>query len=187
MNAPPYILVEEVSLLVAAMRNNLAALLAANGLTTINYDHGTLESINQRLNSKNRTVEYRVEKFPLIWLREPYTVVDGGWGYLGSVSELAIFIIHETDKTYTEEQRKELIFKPIIIPLYTELLRLFRRSKAFSTFGVLKHQFTDYNYWGETQQQVLNDSVDCRKITNIEFKVNNNPNCTVPMYTAQNL
>lgn len=184
MNAPPYIITEELQAIVTVMNTTLSSLLVASGLKKITFDHGSIESINQRLGSKNSTVEFRSEKYPLIWLREPFTVVNDGWGYFGRVTDMNIFIIHETDKNYTEEQRKELVFKAIIIPIYAELLRLFRRSKAFSTFGQLKHQFTDFNYWGENQKSVLNDSVDCRWVTNIDFKVNNNPNCNTPAYNG---
>jgi hypothetical protein len=39
------------------------------------------------------------------------------------------------------------------------------------------HKIIDRYFWGQAQQSVLNDIIDCREMSEFLLKVNNNKNC----------
>ena len=74
-------------------------------------------------------------------------------------------------------------YKPIIYPIKRELLNQLDLSVAFNTNGIstIKHIEEDRFYWGESQQSVLTNPVDCTIVTIKDLVLANNPNCT-PSY-----
>lgn len=186
MNNPPYILVDEFRLIVEAMRLSLAQLLTDNGLTTINYDFGYIETLNMRLQAMGSNQETNILKFPLIWVRQPFTIIRNAWGKYGTTQGLDIFIIAGSTIGYNESERMEKIFKPIINPIYREFLRQIGLSKTAFSAGpedMRQHSETDFYYFGEVdnadrkKKAVFNDIIDTKRISDLTLLVNNNLNC----------
>lgn len=173
MNSPEYILEDEVGLIVAKASNSLSI--------SINYQYGTWDEINTLLAQYSKTLEYSKLKFPLFWFTQPYTIrrVDGG--YFGDTS-LRFFIIVDSNKDWTPAQRMELNYKPVILPIYREFIKQFVASTYLFEDPLdqhLPHDVTRRPYWGEEQQQQIDDVVDGLEINNLKLKISNNPNCFI--------
>lgn len=179
MNNPEYILEDELETIVA---NASAALIASNVLTqAIHYEYGSWDEIKTILAQYSKTVQYSTLKFPLFWFCQPYTIRRTTGGWFGDTS-LRFFIIVDSNKDWTPKQRMELKYKPVILPIYRAVItEIFNRTDLF--YGMmdenLPHDETRRPYWGEDQQQQIDDVVDCMEINNLKVKIQNNPNCLI--------
>jgi hypothetical protein len=170
MNNPEYILVDELKEVVSKVKTAL-------NIPVLNYQYGYVEELNQTLDQWSKSKDHAQGKYPLVWVMQPFVINRGDKGVYGSVEGLKIFIITGSDQNLKAPQRMEQKFKAIIYPVYRELMNQINRHKAFESSYSRKHRFTDRYYWGEAQQRVLNDVVDCSEISNIELKIKDNPNC----------
>jgi hypothetical protein len=182
LNNPEYILTDEFGIKDAngeLTGGVLFKVKQALNLTVLNYQYGDVEELNQTLIQYNQTPDFAAKKFPLVWLMQPFTILRGEKGFYGSVDGLKIFIINSSVQAWKAPERMANNFKPVIYPIYRELMKQLDRHKAFESSYHRKHKFTDRYYWGEAQQSVLNDVVDCSEISNIELKIKDNPNCLI--------
>ena len=170
MNTPPYLIVEEFAEVVSQVK-------AALNLANLNYLYGYLSEVKERLAQDSLTAEFRAKKYPLVWLVEPFTVSGGGPNNAGSTS-LQFFIINDSTTGWTRQQRTDNNYKPIIIPIYHELLKQIQvKSDVFEIVNIAKHSYTDRPFWGKDQQNAINDVFDCREITGLEINIANKRNC----------
>lgn len=169
MDKPEYILVDEIGIVVEAVRVSL-------GLPKLNYRYGYLKELNETLNQQNADPADPV-KYPLIWLMQPLNITRGIQGFFGIARGLRIFIINEADKDWKAEERMAQNFKTILYPIYRELLVQFDISPVFATQGVvnIKHKMID-RYW--TKDIGLDDTIDCVEVGDLELPINQNQNCT---------
>lgn len=175
MNQLPYIVVDELGLVAAATG-------VAMDLT-INYQYGYVRELNETLIAFSKTPTFEVLKFPLIWVAQPFTIQRGKLGWYGTVKGGRIFFIQQSTKTKKAKDRMTDVFKPLLYPMVDEFLRQLKRSPAFSIgeLATLEYKMTDRYYWGEGQQSVLNDVIDCIEFSDFtNLLVNNNPNCLIP-------
>lgn len=170
MNNPEYIVVDEIGAVVGAVKTSL-------NLDVLNYQYGYVEELNETLQQWSKNPDYAVLKFPLVWVMQPFTIVRGKRMVYGSVEGLRIFIINGSNPNLKAAQRMTDKFKPVIYPIYREFMAKLNKHKAFVHCLERKHRFTDRYYWGEAQQSVLNDVVDCSEISNLELEIQNNQNC----------
>lgn len=174
MNDPAYILVEVFAEIAATVKTNLA-------LPVLNYQFGYLDELNETLKQYSENATDAAKKYPLIWLVQPFTVdktdrIDGA--FYGTTKVRVVLFMH-TDKVYKAKQRMDNVFKPVLIPIYSELLKQMDNHLAIVTkYGQRIHQYTERYYWGVAQQENFNDAVDCIDIVNLEIDVNNNSNCS---------
>lgn len=171
MNNPEYIPVDIFSEIVANVQTALV-------LETLNYQYGYITELNETLQSWNKTPEFASKRFPLVYLVQPFPITRGLSGFYGK-AVFNLFVINTTTKIKKAADRMTDNFKPVIYPIYRELLNQIDLHEAFSTQGVpsIVHNFTDNYYWGEKQQSVLNDIVDCSQISGLTLMINNNSNC----------
>jgi hypothetical protein len=170
MNNPEYILVDELQEVVSKVKTELK-------LPVLNYQYGYVEVLNETLEQWSKSKDHAALKFPLVWVMQPFVIARGERGFYGSVEGLKIFIINNSEKTLKAPDRMAKNFKPIIYPIYRELMNQINRHNAFESSYSRKHKFTDRYYWGEQQQSVLNDVVDCSEIAVLELKIKDNQNC----------
>lgn len=182
MNNPEYILVD-----VFGTKDNkdqltggvLHQVKVALNLSVLNYQYGYITELNETLAQWNKNPDFAPLKFPLVWLAQPFTINRTNDGYYGSVEDLRIFIIYGTTKDLKAYQRMDQNFKTVIYPIYRELVNQLENHPAIvRELAGRKHKFTDRYYWGEQQQSVLNDVVDCSEIRNLQLKIHNNQNCS---------
>lgn len=178
MNMPPFIMTDEMKLVAADVNTELADWLVTMNFAAVNFEFGSIIELNQRLLAKDKTDENRVLKFPLLYMQTPFKLQHDKWGKFATTQGLDFFIIHETNKTWTSDERVENVFKPVIYPIYAAFIKVLNKSGArVQTFQNPVHGQYDFYYWGEAQQQVLNDVVDCMKLEDLRLQVNNNSNC----------
>lgn len=167
-----YIITDEIESIVAATKNAL-------GLSVLNYQYGYVEELNETLAQWEKDpAKYQV-KFPLVWLAEPFdTNASGSNDY--DQAELTLFIMNSTTAEYKAKDRMEVNFKPVIYPIYEELLNQICLSNAFTEMDPAKvqHRRTNRYYFGENKQSVLNDKVDCMKIGQLKLSISPKPTCT---------
>jgi hypothetical protein len=174
MNQPEYIFVDEFKAIVLAVKTAL-------NLNFLNYQYGYVREFNETMESWGKSSVDHVKKFPCVYLLQPFTYERGIVGFYGRFNNIRLFIItSEANKTKKAEERMTTNFKPVIYPIYRELLNQIDLSIAFSTQGVqrIKHNVTDRYYWGDSQQQFLNDAVDCMEINGMQLDMYDNQNCT---------
>lgn len=171
MDNPEYILTDEMGVVVEAVKTQAA-------LPTLNYQYGYVEELNETLKQYEADPTKYNQKFPLVWLAEPYDLERGKAGIYGTYT-IDLFIINTTDKTWKATERMAQNYKPILLPIYREWLSQIVLSTVFAeqNVEVIQHRVTKGYYWGIQQQSVLNDAVDCLKIS-AKLKVHNNQNCT---------
>lgn len=172
MTDTQYILTDELEPVVAAVK-------AALGLTVLNYHYGEVEELNETLKQwEADPVKYNL-KFPLVWVAEPYQITIGEVGIYGT-AEVNLFVINETQKTWKAKERMENNFKPVILPIYRELLKQIGINVAFDhPFGrVPEHKTINRYYMGENRQSTLNDVVDAMKISGLKLRIHEKQNCS---------
>jgi len=166
LNKPEYILVDELATIVAAVKTAL-------GLSVLNYQYGYVTELNETLNEFNETLEYRALKFPLVWVSQPFDIKRGNINYYGEVS-LDVFIFNRTDQALKAVDRMANNFKPVIYPIYRELIRQIVLSPVFmnSSDTDMPHSITDRYYW-DGINKAMTDIVDWRYIKFKELLINN--------------
>lgn len=170
MNNPEYILVDEIGAVVAAVKVKLS-------LSVLNYQYGYVNELKETLATYDKTATYAVQKFPLVYLVQPFTITRGDYRYFGKANGLEIFIINETVQDKKATQRMTDNFKPVIYPIYRELINQLAKAGAFveSVSGRIVHKTTDLYYWGEDQQsKMINEVFDCMLINGLNLTIKNN-------------
>jgi hypothetical protein len=173
MNDPEFYMVDEIGTLV----NNMGTKLSMN----INYQYGYLMELQNTLKEYSKTVEFSAKKYPLLWLVQPFSINRKDGGYYGDTT-LRMFIIQESEKGLRASERMTETFKPVIYPIYRELIsQILDAGHLFDGLmgGNLPHTVTDRYYWGEDQQNIINDVFDCMEISNMKLKISNKQNCSI--------
>lgn len=176
MNNPEYILTDEMETIVAATKTALND--PEGTFPVLNYQFGYIEELNETLKQMEGNPNQFDKKFPLIWLAEPFTIKRGITGIFGT-AEVDLFIINTTNTTWKARERMDNNYKPVLLPIYRELLYQLILSVVFDIQSIdkLPHTLTKGYYWGENQQTVLNDSVDCLKIGRLFLPIHNKQEC----------
>lgn len=172
MNKPEYIVVDEMRTLIGKVKTAL-------NLTVLNFQHGYVRDLKQRLTAMSKTVVDDALKFPCVWMVEPFIEVLGTPGYYSTVQRLYFYLMTGTDKNHTPDERMDKSYKLILLPIYREMITQLVLSKVFSVPNreTFEHQRTIQYFWGHEQQTAVPDIVDCLEIYIPNIKVNNNLNC----------
>lgn len=145
----------------------------------INYQYGYVQELVMVLQQMSKAPKSHNVTFPLVWVKQPFTIRRDAVGFYGKVVDLEIFICMSSEKTWLAQERMTKNFKPILYPLYNALLSEIHLSSAFSTSSpdTIIHEVTDFYWWGEQQQAVLNDAVDCVRVSGLQLDINVLPDC----------
>lgn len=145
----------------------------ALSLPNLNYSYGYYTELNEKLQNMTKAGgDEASKKYPLIWLVEPYTI-DRSKNFGSGESKCHIFIITGATSDSSPEYRFTNTIKPILYPIYYELLNQLNEASAYGiAFEPERgHSITERPYWGATQQEILDDIVDCIEITDLEIKL----------------
>lgn len=176
MNNPEYIVTDEFGTLVTAVKATL-------GLPVLNYQFGYRRELDETLMQWAQNPEFSALKFPLVFLEQPFTIRRGVNGMYGLLDNASIFILNETAKDKKAAQRMEDNFKPILNPIYRELLNQINNSGVFTSASGrpgdtnIQHEVTDIYYWEGIAQQFLTDAVDAKVISRLQLNIYDNENC----------
>lgn len=172
MNNPEYILVD--------VFEAIASAIAAKLVSNINYQYGYIRELDQTINQMQAADESKsLAAYPILWLMQPFVIQRGIAGAFGRVSDLRLFIINKTDPNWKAKDRMTNNYKPILYPIYRELINQLANTPEISYKPVetRDHSFSDIYYWGSSQESVLTNPVDVIEVSNLEIDINNNINC----------
>lgn len=178
MNQPPYYVVDEVGVAVAAT----AAALELDIL----YMFGTINEANQTLDQRGKVINLAEVSKNFVLLPEPFTLNTIGWGWFGE-ARINLIIGTTSDPNYKAVKRMADKYKPTLTPIHIELLNQLGKSKAFDNHWPDRmrcESINAYHYDTDKQKNVFSKVIDAVIIRNLELKVNNNKNCSRPMVLA---
>lgn len=174
-------IVDEVGTIVGAVSAALLTYLKTidPAITAVHYQYGHPKEIIETLMQKDKSTTLQFTKYPLVALFQDFPERHTGQVGFDSEVSLHIVIVQSTTANYKADERYTRNFKPILYPIYSELLRQFNFSKRFSTYGVstISHTKIDRLYWGKeglygNEGNIFNDRLDCIEIRDLRLKVN---------------
>lgn len=145
------------------------------------YLHGHRLEISNRLDKMDKHKEKKYEKFPLIAFNE----MNATPVRRGSLTEwtLNIAILAKTKDEYYSPDRDELVFKPILYPLYDEFIKYIGLSGLFMWDGrqdAPPHRPFNRKFFGISEKEgnvkyIFNEPLDGIEL--IDFKLTTLKNC----------
>lgn len=174
MNNPEYILTDEMQVVIDAVK-------VALGIPVLNFQHGYVQELNQTLTQWEKSPTKSSMKFPLVWLAEPFTISRGLNIGLYGEADIDLYIINTTRKDWKAKERMDNNFKPVIYPIYREILNQFTLIPTFVHVAVdqIKHVTTNRYFWGDNNKSVLNDVIDCMKVSGLQLRIADKQNCEI--------
>lgn len=150
-------------------------------ITAVHYDYGPPIEIIETLSQKSQTDQFIYQKYPLVALFLDAKLRRGREiGVYGEFT-LHMAIIRGTDPNYKAKQRDDNNFKPVLMPIYLELMNQIHRSGAFfiPSGQMIPHDPDNRYFWGKhglygKEGNIFNDFVDCIEIQDLKLKVNIN-------------
>lgn len=119
-------------------------------ITGIQFQYGHLKDVRERLRAQS-LANPLTRRYPLIWLIEDFDINNEVVGLTG-VSNVRIMILHNTEKSYTRQQREDLVILPILIPVYNMFLVQLRVIGTFMQYGPFPHTRIDRPHWGNPEE-----------------------------------
>jgi len=120
-------------------------------ITAVHYDYGHYPDVREKLKQGIKNPTAMTEKYPLIVLFEDFKMDKRKIGVQG-VANMIVMILYTSKKEYTRQQREDLVFKPIIQPIYEALLKEIKISGAFKFYGSeAPHTEIDRPHWGDPE------------------------------------
>lgn len=175
MSEPVYI-VEIMEAIVAATSVVLLAQLQAVDplITAVHYEYGHINDIRERITTFQKA---GTNFCPLVCLIEDFGIDHGTVGITG-VADMKIIIIYLSKKDITRRQRQANVFRPILYPVYKELLRQMKLNGSFSIYDVskIKHRQINRPHWGDpglygNNAYLLNGIYDGIELTNLQLTI----------------
>lgn len=153
-----------------------------SSIVAINYQYGHLFEIIETMKQYEQDPELRYEKYPLIVLFLDIPEQYGASGGYPGECRLHMALCYGTGTTLKASERYAQVMKPILLPLYEELIRQIGSCAEFVTMGPLEHTIIEHPYWGrgglgDHEGNVFADAVDAIEITDLQLTINFNPNC----------
>lgn len=149
-------------------------------ITGVNYDYGHYTDIRERLLAKGKT--NKQAKYPLVCLFEDHKISHRKEGLTG-ITYLKLIILFSSKNDITREQREQNVFRPILYPIYFELLNQITVSGYFNVYDVTKipHDQVNRPHWGDpglykNEGYLFGDVLDGIEIANLQLETFL-PNC----------
>lgn len=132
------------------------------------YNDGIYSQVSSDLYKGDQPIDK-----PLIWLVMPYTE-DTKNKRPGCYCKFTgqIIIAMGTSADYTNDERKELIFKPYLVPVFKELLKQISLTGQFGSpdEDEIEYRRRDWGYWGGGEAHLANtDNLFKHKVDAIQI------------------
>lgn len=139
------------------------------------YMYGHPREIENRLNLKGESKVNKFRQWPLIYLRTDIKQSHGEYkNILYELDSFTVYIITPTKSTYTSPEKVENIYKPILYPLYNDLLDKMKVSRAIAKNGVgIDHDHYDRYGWGNETEYGNDGLIFSRYLDAMEVVFNN--------------
>jgi hypothetical protein len=159
--------------------NETAALGKPSKIEQINFQHGHKIELIETLYQMDKSPTERFNKYPLVWLVQDLTEEIGKETGVYAEVSLSIIIAHHTEHSHKIGTRMEKVFKPVLYPIYYQLLEYLSRSARVieGNDEMIRHRKIDRSYWGRNavggnDKLKLEDYVDAIELENISLKIN---------------
>lgn len=174
MNRPPFIIVDVFTSIVSRVSVAINTEIGK----PVAFHYGSVVELNETLQQYGESPAKYLNKFPAIWLSQPFTVTEGNGAGFGKVDELRLFILTGSDKNWKSKTRMDNNYKPILYPIVSELKnQIFEAAEFMAIPSKLNIKQTDWYWWGESDKAVLNDVVDIIELRIFNLIISNNLNC----------
>lgn len=146
-------------------------------ITGVHYEFGTGYEIIETLAQRSKVKP--LEKYPMVCLiLDVLEIKNEEAGIYSRIPELTVFIVYGTKPTYKAAQRDEKSFKPILTPIYQELLEQMFYSCAFFKQGIgFEHDQKRNYFWGRRESlygkeaNTFEDKLDAIELTFRNLKI----------------
>jgi hypothetical protein len=140
----------------------------------VHYEHGTILEVNETLKAKDKSTANRFKKYPMVCLFTGFEERKTN-GIVEYSIDLGIF--HHTKKEQRTTDRYESVFKPILYPVYEELIKQLSFSGRFFWPGYMEqpdHTKFDRPFLGIESQNgniryIFDDSLDAIEIRGLRL------------------
>lgn len=162
-----------------SLKANETAALGSSLIQQIRFSKSSFDELIETLMQEDKSGTGRFTKYPLVHLVQDMRIDRGADVGLFGTGFINIIFIHQTRQAYKIDDRDELVFKPVLWPMYYMFLeRLKFNNWIFETWdvtGEFRHSITKRAFWGNRQLKgsanILNDYVDALEL-NIQIKFN---------------
>lgn len=136
------------------------------------YQYGHPYEIVENMKQKDSSVSYQLKKYPVIVLFQSFDENIGQATGLYTTSQLRIAIIHHSRAEWKAKDRYEKVFKPVLYPIYLQLMDQLKASGKFIIDGdELPHTKSDKPYYdADKGENVANDFADAIEITDLQLR-----------------
>lgn len=138
------------------------------------FQHGTIKEVTDVLQSFTNA---SVPKYPLVFLvRNINERVHNTKYGLAPEFTCRVVICSLTNPFFRSDDRETKNFKPILLPIFEELIRQISESNLFGMPAIedMKIRKNDSYFYGEYEgKNKFNDYVDAIDVTNLSLKINN--------------
>lgn len=168
------------NVILPVIKANEIAALGSTNIQQIRYSKSSFDELIETLSQADKSSEERFNKYPLTHLIQDITVDRGADAGVYGTAVINIIFAHQTVQTYKMDDRDNLVFKPVLWPIYCEFMNQLKKSSwifgSWDTTGEFKHRVIKRAFWGNRNLQgsknILNDYVDAIEIQNLQLKFN---------------
>lgn len=146
---------------------------------TIYYRYGHREEIVKDLAALETGKTTKGQKYPLIWLVMDFEEDQGNDPHIYSDLSASFIIATGTQPDWTEEERRDKTFIPILLPIYGAFLDQINSSSSLMMpyTSLIKRKFLLRPYWGNGAANIFNDFCDVIEIKNLKLAVRQQIDC----------
>lgn len=148
----------------------------------INYTFGNGKYVKDRLDELGTSPQGNEMKFPLIALFCPFNEQRNDPRFY-SKAKVHVLIACQSDKLWSNEQRRVMSFESILRPIYNRFLAALRKDRRidFGYKGVINHEYSENYSFGRygahtSSGEAVSEPIDAINITNLELTIKK-PNC----------
>lgn len=167
----PIVVVDIIGQIVDAANTAIIAKLQAydSTIVKINYQFGPPLEIYQTLAQMSQSKQ--AQKYPLVALFQPITQKKGGATGIDSKTPLRIIIARWGNETDKAAERYDKNFRPVLIPVFAELLYQMSISRAIATptYEKIPMDYKEWPYWDNDGKNPVVDCVDIIELSNLEL------------------
>lgn len=140
----------------------------------VNYLYGPPKQIIKVLQSWNGTAMAQ-EKYPIVALLQPFEAQKGQQIGIDAYENVRLIIGRQSDASWETDKRYEVNFRPVLLPIYYELLNQIDLDKRFTTQGrdLIPHSMIEWPYWDDGKDSnPFDDWLDVIEVKFTRLKLN---------------
>jgi hypothetical protein len=166
----PIVLSDVMKSIISEVSTNLSTDIDL-GIPQVTFKYGSWTDIQNELIADTSDPAKKNIKYPLVCLLGDYTTNEEG------LSNIELLIVDLTTKNKKMDDRIIDVYKPVINPIYAELIEVMSVSPYFTFVGdKIPHQAVNLPHMGSTTEQkgyILPDVLDGKLLTNMSVKIAN--------------